>query len=106
MPMFYLNQWVGVGEITKERPQEKYAKLIKWVIRKRYPRFVLFYGTENLEQRVKKVKELLPEIVYETTIRPGFIDDLLYRMNPRNTNQTIIIYRNSEFIPDKISSTP
>ena len=80
--------------------------LIKKVQKKRYPRFVLFYGQENLDQRVDKVKELLPGIVYETKILPGFIDDLLYHLNPRNTNQTIIIYRNTELIPSKISSAP
>jgi hypothetical protein len=106
IPQYYLKQWVGVGDITKEHSQEAYAKLIKWIVKNRYPRFVLFYGSENLEQRVRKVKELLPDIVYETTVRPGFIDDLLYRLNPRNTNQTIIIYRNSEFYPCKISSAP
>jgi len=106
IPQYYLKQWVGAGEITKEKNQDDYAKLIKKVQKKRYPRFVLFYGQENLDQRVDKVKELLPGIVYETKILPGFIDDLLYHLNPRNTNQTIIIYRNTELIPSKISSAP
>ena len=106
MPMYYLSQWVGAGMITNEQTQEVYAKQLRYVIKKRYPHFVLFFGSENLKQRVNKVQKLLPEIVYETTIKPGFIDDLLYRLNPRNSNQTIIIYRNTEFFPDKISSTP
>jgi hypothetical protein len=106
VPQFYLSQWVSVATITKDQPQEEYSKRIKWKIKKRYPRFVLFYGSENLELRVKKIQKILPGIVYETTILPGFIDDILYRLNPRNSNQTIIIYRNTEFFPDKISSTP
>lgn len=106
LPQYYLKQWAHVGEITNERPKEVFAELLKLVSPKQYPRFVLFYSTDNLGQRVKNVQELLPGIVYETTIHPGFIDDILYRMNPRNTNQTIVIYRNADLIPDKISSTP
>jgi hypothetical protein len=104
IPQFYLKQWIGAGDITQDHPQEAYSKLLKRVIRNRYPRFVLFYGSENIDQRVKNLQKLLPGIVYETTIYPGFIDDLLFRLNPRNTNQTIIIYRNTEFFPIKISS--
>jgi hypothetical protein len=106
LPQYYLGQWVGVGEINSEQTQNVYSNRLKYIIKKRYPHFVLFYGPENLQQRVEKVKEFLPGIVYETTVSPGYIDDLLYRINPRNTNQTIIIYRNSEFYPNKISSTP
>jgi hypothetical protein len=105
VPMYYLSQWIAVEMITKEQPQEIYAKRIKWIIKNRQPKFVLFYGPENLDQRVINVQKILPGIVYETTILPGFIDDLLYRVNPRNSNQTIIIYRNTELIPNKISST-
>ena len=72
----------------------------------RYPRFVFFYGQENLGQRVKELKQLLPGLVYETTIEPGFIDEILYKANPVNANQTIIIYRNASLIPDKITSKP
>jgi hypothetical protein len=106
IPQYYLKQWVGVGEITNEQSQEVYAARLKYVIKNKYPRFVFFYGIKNLDHRVKKVQEMLPGIVYETTILPGFIDDLLFRMNPRNTNQTIVIYRNTELVPEKISSTP
>ena len=71
-----------------------------------YPRFVIFYGPEHLEQRIENLKKLLPDIVYETTIEPGFIDELLYRANPVNANQTIYIYRNTKFIPNKITVAP
>jgi hypothetical protein len=105
-PLFYLTQWVSAPTITKERPYEEYSRYLRWRIKNRYPRFVLFYGPENLEQRVKAIQGILPGIIYETTIQPGYIDDFLYKINPRNSNQTIIIYRNPDFFPDKISPTP
>ena len=106
IPQFYLQQWVKVGEISKEKPSELYVAWMNSVNASRYPRFVLVYGAEQLEQRVADLKKLLPGIVYETTIEPGFIDEILYRANPVNANQTIYIYRNTEFIPDKITSAP
>lgn len=106
VPQFYLKQWVRVGEISKQMPIELYEKWMRSVKTSKYPRFVFFYGQENLDQRVAKLQKLLPGIVYEATIEPGFIDEILYRANPVNANQTIIIYRNTSFIPDKITSAP
>jgi hypothetical protein len=65
------------------------------------PRFVLFYTTENLDERVKHMKAYYPELVYETTVEPGFVDQVLYKLNPKNTNQTIYIYRNTYYFPEK-----
>jgi len=106
LPRFYLQQWVRVGEISKGMPSELYALWMQSVNASRYPRFVIFYGPEDLEQRVKYLKKLLPCLVYEATIEPGLIDELLYRANPMNVNQTIYIYRNTNFIPNKITSAP
>ena len=106
IPQFYLQQWVRVGEISKELPSELYMEWMHSVNADRYPRFVIFYGSEHLEQRVENVKKILPCIVYETTIEPGFIDELLYRANPVNANQTIFIYRNTNFISNKITFAP
>lgn len=106
IPQFYLQQWVKVGEISKKNPSELYAKWMHSVNANRYPRFVIFYGPEQLEQRLGNLKKLLPGIIYETTIEPGFIDGLLYRANPVNANQTIYIYRNTHLIPNKITAAP
>jgi hypothetical protein len=58
--------------------------------------FVLFYSDENLLARVDSMKKEIPDLVYETTIYPGFIDKIMYRINPVNQNETIYIYRNNE----------
>ena len=104
IPQFYLQQWVKTEEISQNKPPERYAQWMLSVDSSEYPRFVIFYGAELLEERVQKLKKLLPGLVYETTIEPGFIDEILYRANPINANQTIYIYRNTVLIPGKINS--
>lgn len=68
------------------------------------PRFILFEENKNLDARIANMKKYFPNIEYETTIEPGFIDNLLYKLNPINANQTITIYRNRDFYPQKIKS--
>ncbi len=61
--------------------------------------FVMFYSDENLQARVDSVKKEIPGLVYETTFKPGFIDDLMHRLNPVNRNGTIYMYRNEDITP-------
>jgi hypothetical protein len=42
-----------------------------------------------------------PHLVYETTIKPGFVDWLVHWLNPINKNRCVIIYRNTDFFPKK-----
>jgi hypothetical protein len=58
--------------------------------------FVLFYSDENLQARVDSMKKEIPSLVYETTFKPGMIDDVMHRLNPVNRNETIYMYRNDE----------
>jgi hypothetical protein len=101
-PKFYIGQWPVVINISNTYTVDSVrAKLDKWGPSWN-PRFVLFFDEEKIDQRVNSVKTILPQLTYETTIMPSFIDDILFHMNPRNTNQTIVIYRNKEFFPNKI----
>jgi hypothetical protein len=100
---FYLGQWIHTFDISKSYPLDSLKKLVNDPDNKDLlPRFFIFEETKNLENRVLKVRNYFPNIEYETTINPGFIDNLLYRLNPINANQTIIIYRNKDFYPQKM----
>ena len=103
MPQFYLGQWVEVISKTDKGfswysplPVIDSSNIIQ-------SRFVLFFEDTNLENRVKDIKKELPSLEYETTVKPGFIDDVMYRLNPVNLNQTIFVYRNKALVPDKIT---
>jgi uncharacterized membrane protein YqaE (UPF0057 family) len=57
------------------------------------PDFVLFSGNKNLEARVNDMKRIFPGLELETTVEPGFIDQIMFRLNPVNNNQSIYIYK-------------
>lgn len=64
-----------------------------------YPqvRFVFIYNEQNHEERLKRVKEFLPNLEFEKKIESGSIDNLLHFLNPRNNNFNCYIYRNTDF---------
>jgi hypothetical protein len=97
-PRYYMDEWISYAEFTKENIDEPFPENLKtnpWII----PRFIVFVEDENLSDRVAYMKKHFPTIVYETTIEPGFIDNVLHWLNPVNANETITIYRNTTLIP-------
>jgi hypothetical protein len=100
-PRFYLGQWPKVRMYANSPQFSPIAKVYQNTTPKDYPDFVLFFDEAKIEQRVDSVKKIVPNLVYETTIEPGFMDKILYRMNKYNGNQTIVIYRNADLVPVK-----
>ncbi len=92
-PRFYLKQWVSEYCITKEEPVYVFKESIKMVKKENYPKFVLFFDDNNIKNRIDSIKTIFPNIEYETTIYPGFVDVVLYKLNPKNANETIFIYK-------------
>jgi hypothetical protein len=101
-PLFYTGQWPIVFNVAKNSPLDSIQKkLLRWGPTWN-PRFVLFFDDKDIGPRVDSIKKVVPNLEYETTVKPSFIDDVMFRLNPRNTNQTIVIYRNDDFFPKKI----
>ncbi len=57
------------------------------------PDYVLFIGEKRLEQRLVNLKKYYPDIEYETTINPSYMDMLMRRITPSNNNQLVFIYK-------------
>ncbi len=97
-PLFYLGQWVHPYEelLDCKNTDELILKAAKAPYDE-HPRFILFLGEKDLQNRVIKARESFPFLVYETTILPGFIDNLMHFLNPVNKNKKVMIYRNAEF---------
>ncbi len=102
-PQFYLGQWVKVREYANSKEYSPLSKVYAGAQKSDYPDFILLFGDKNLEKRIDSIKTIAPHIQYETTIRPGLIDIVLFKMNPINSNQTIYIYRNTDFFPTKLN---
>jgi len=96
-PLFYAAQYPKEFIFTKANPIDS---LIPWDAADE-PRFVLFYTTENLQKRVAHMTKILPQLSYETTIEPSFIDQFLAQINPVNKNYVVTIYRNKKYQLEK-----
>ncbi|MBK7027864.1 MAG: glycosyltransferase family 39 protein [Bacteroidales bacterium] len=102
LPQFYSGQWMQVISKTNEGiswhcsvPDCDSTDIVN-------ARFVCFFEETNLDKRIETLKETLPQLEYETTIYPGYIDKVMFFLNPVNLNQTIIVYRNKAFFPEKV----
>ncbi|MEN8225426.1 MAG: glycosyltransferase family 39 protein [Bacteroidota bacterium] len=101
LPMYYLGQRAKYTEITKSRP---ISDITSWYVGKphTHPDFFIFEGEKNIRERVALLKDVFPEMEFETKISPGFIDRILFWLNPVNENQNAYIYRNTQRHPHKI----
>jgi glycosyl transferase family 22 (putative mannosyltransferase) len=94
-PRFYLGEWIRETEVSQKRPIQVYQGNDS-INHKGVPAFVLFFEDKNIDARVDSMRTILPNLEYETTIQPGFIDKVVYWMNPINANEVIFIYRNTD----------
>lgn len=102
-PKFYLGQWPHIGsEYNGDLSPDSLLRLYTFNEPQDQPRFILFTGDKNLDELILKARRQFPQIVYETSIEPGFIDWLVHWLNPINKNRRVIIYRNTDFFPEKI----
>jgi hypothetical protein len=100
LPVFYLNRWnILIRGITKTDPAIKVYKSysdVKDTVRR--PNYIIFFGAEQMEQRLDSFKKIFPLTEFRCEVEPGFMDNLLYWLNPVNKNQSAFIYKFSEKI--------
>jgi hypothetical protein len=57
------------------------------------PNYILFYNDEKLDERVQRMQGYFPTLTYCTRVEPGWFDILLNRLNPKNSLETVTIYK-------------
>lgn len=57
------------------------------------PDYVAFINEKKLEERIEKMKQYYPNLVYKTTINPSYVDMLMKKITPSNNNQLVFIYK-------------
>jgi hypothetical protein len=92
-PLYYYGKWFSVCGISKTYNADSALVRFNRSLPEERPAYVVFWQAENIQARVDSMKKRFPDLVYETTIEPSFIDKVLYKLNPLNDNQTAFIYR-------------
>lgn len=104
MPMFYSRQWFYQLEMNNLDNADTLNFFLTRVPHAE-PRFVVFFANEQMPERIRLIKSQMPQLVYETTLQPSFIDEVLHWMNPFNANETLVVFRNKKFFPHKATNT-
>jgi hypothetical protein len=96
--LFYIGRWnVHVVGVTDHYPLEKayldYKEVKDTMV---HPNYVIFYGQDKIESRVKAFTKVFPDAQYMVTITPSLVDKVMFFLNPVNKNQTTYIYRFDE----------
>ncbi len=92
-PKFYVKNWKNEFSVTSLQTVDSLALKMKTTSADMLPNYVVFNKPENINQRVDNFKKHFPNLVYETTIEPGFIDEVMHFLNKRNANFTSYIYK-------------
>ena len=101
-PQFYLENWYNYYTLMRDTDYDTFVKVHKSLNISEQPGFILFYQPDNIDDRVAKLKNIYPDIVFETIIEPGTMDKVLYWLNPINDNQNIYLYRNEAVLANKV----
>jgi len=104
LPYFYAGRWdFHPVEIDKTKSLwEAHTGHMHDIKPLFHPDYILFFGTERIDDRVNAFKKIFPTTTYKTTIEPSFLDVLLWKLNPVNRNETVYIYR----FDDMVVNTP
>jgi glycosyl transferase family 22 (putative mannosyltransferase) len=100
-PRFYLGKWIKNYRVGSDYGIDSLEIYLNRLPAERLPDYILFVGDENIDIRVENIKKFLPDIEYVTTIKPGFTDIVLHKLNSHNRNDQIYIYHIRSHPPKK-----
>jgi len=83
VPIYLIN---NDGELIREKTKLDTTRI--------QPNYAVFFGMEDVDNRVRRIESSLGfKFELEKRIDASFLDDVFYRLNPRNNkNQTILIF--------------
>lgn len=99
MPRFYLGDWEtklyafderNIAQFLSEKPKFEGE-----------PQFVIMKKTDYVQPAIDSLKSVYPDLIFAAEITPSFVDDLLYKINPKNANEFWVIFRNEKYYPEK-----
>jgi len=91
-PLFYLGQW-DVNVVPWTDPAADLSLYLERFSAAATPDVVLFFGLEDLDQRMVRTSMALGPLRVIGTAEPGLVDRTVHWLNPVNRNETIVIAR-------------
>jgi hypothetical protein len=91
-PYFVMSESKDNNGKMVEHIRKVYSRLNKYSVQ---PYFVLFVSNKNLDQRIRNIRKIFPKMVLVTEIKPSFLDNIMFILNPINKNETIYIFRSN-----------
>ena len=101
MPQFYSGEWTNYYTWNRDaKPEEDMLnfkhneEVTSNDLQPRLePNYFLFYEGDRLDERIAAVKKYYPSLTYNATIYAGWFDEVLHSLNPKNTLETIQVYK-------------
>jgi len=91
-PSLYFSSEIGDISLNEHNIySEKY--FLNQAFADRRPQFVVFYGDYDMPYRLATMREIFPQLSYETTCSPSFADRIIEFFNPSNNNVNLHVYR-------------
>ncbi|MBP6642013.1 MAG: glycosyltransferase family 39 protein [Flavobacteriales bacterium] len=91
-PLFYLGQW-NVSVLFVLDPKEPIPSVDPTQKRMDRPDGILFFGMEDLPQRMARVIATTGPLEVVAVARPGLVDRVVHWLNPVNRNEAILVTR-------------
>src|SRR5690606_10880881 len=91
-PLFYLGQW-DVTVVPWTDPVADLRTYLGTIGEPHRPDVVLFFGLEDLQERLTRVSMAMGPLEVIGTAEPGLVDRVVHWLNPVNRNETIVITR-------------
>jgi hypothetical protein len=89
-PLFYGAQWRATVVPWTDPTEDLSASLGRFPEHVR-PNVVLFFGEDDMEERVARVEEAMGALREVGRAEPGLVDRVVHWLNPVNRNETIVV---------------
>ena len=96
-PAYYAGKPLKITYITSNEDIDSVALCLSTAPPDQLPAYVMFYGDENLKQRILDTYEAVPASGFTGIYRPGFTERMLRRWLDTPLSGSVVIYRNDVF---------
>jgi predicted enzyme related to lactoylglutathione lyase len=91
-PLFYWGHWQATV-VPWTSADADLAEALATFPPDRRPNAVLFFGTEDLDERMQRAEQAMGPLRVIGRAEPGLVDRVVHWLNPVNRNEAIVVAR-------------